>query len=346
MESKARICLMAGAYGDAFGYAVEFDEWRRIKARFGPEGMREFPPGQDFLATDDTQMALFACEALLEQKDWGQERDLMDRVAGKYLAWLAAQSGRARAGALPSDLARDARMQARRAPGNTCLSALADLSEGPRAGNMGTPQDPPNDSKGCGAAMRAAPFGLAASSPEQAFRWGCQQGAITHGHIDGFVSAGAFARICHDLLQGEDLAEAARRAADRSREEGAVSTADLLEKALSLKGKRLRPEEIPEQLGLGWVGDEALAIALWAALAAESLKDCAALAANHDGDSDSTAMMACQLRALSAGVSPEEMPLLGRSDMAPLCQSLGEKLDGRLGGIPAAKRPPAGKIAR
>lgn len=68
---KAELCLLAGAYGDAFGYAVEFDEWRVIKKRFGPDGMREFPAGADFVATDDTQMALFAAEALLEAKDLG-----------------------------------------------------------------------------------------------------------------------------------------------------------------------------------------------------------------------------------------------------------------------------------
>lgn len=44
-------------------------------------------------------------------------------------------------------------MFSRRAPGNTCLSALA-------AGGKGTIEKPVNNSKGCGGIMRVAPIGL------------------------------------------------------------------------------------------------------------------------------------------------------------------------------------------
>jgi ADP-ribosylglycohydrolase len=48
-------------------------------------------------------------------------------------------------------------------------------------------------------------------------------------------------------------------------------------------------------LGEGWVGEEALAIGLYAALVAPSFEDALAIAANHDGDSDSTASIAGQI---------------------------------------------------
>ena len=43
-----------------------------------------------------------------------------------------------------------------------------------------------------------------------------------------------------------------------------------------------------EQLGQGWVAEEALAISLYCALAASSFESALVLAVNHDGDSDST----------------------------------------------------------
>ena len=59
-------CLLGGALGDAFGYAVEFDSLEAIRRRFGPEGIREpvFHAGR-LVVSDDTQMTLFTLEGLL-----------------------------------------------------------------------------------------------------------------------------------------------------------------------------------------------------------------------------------------------------------------------------------------
>jgi ADP-ribosylglycohydrolase len=56
-------------------------------------------------------------------------------------------------------------------------------------------------------------------------------------------------------------------------------------------------------LGAGWVGEEALAIGLYAALVGGSFPETLAIAANHDGDSDSTASIAGQLFGASKGVA-------------------------------------------
>ena len=67
-----------------------------------------------------------------------------------------------------------------------------------------------------------------------------------------------------------------------------------------------RPEEAVTRLGLGWTGEEAVAIAAYAALTGGSFEDVVARAANHDGDSDSTAAIAGQLwgAAHGAGALP------------------------------------------
>jgi hypothetical protein len=68
-----------------------------------------------------------------------------------------------------------------------------------------------------------------------------------------------------------------------------------------------RPTEAIERLGLGWTGEEAVAIAAYAALTGGgSFEEVVARAANHDGDSDSTAAIAGQLwgAAQGAGALP------------------------------------------
>jgi len=46
-----------------------------------------------------------------------------------------------------------------------------------------------------------------------------------------------------------------------------------------------------KRLGEGWVGEEALAIGIYAALAGGTFPEVFAIGANHEGDSDSTASM-------------------------------------------------------
>lgn len=90
-------------------------------------------------------------------------------------------------------------MRQRRAPGNTCLAAVS-------SGANGTTQQPINDSKGCGAVMRTAPLGLQDSrDPWVQMQLGCQTGALTHGHVDGWLPAGMMAALVRYLMAGETL---------------------------------------------------------------------------------------------------------------------------------------------
>jgi ADP-ribosylglycohydrolase len=166
-----------------------------------------------------------------------------------------------------------------------------------------------NDSKGCGGVMRAAPAGLLTAIDP--FVAGCELAQVTHGHPSGYLSAGAMALIVSRLLAGRDLEAAVWHAASRvMAAEGGSEVADALKTAVRLSD-RMAPERIAE-LGQGWTGEEELAIAVYSAAAVlrrpvpETLLDPIVLAANHDGDSDSTAAIAGQL--LGAVLGLESVP--------------------------------------
>ena len=291
-------CLLGGAVGDAFGYEIEFESLDAIVARFGARGLRQPVPRQGRLqVSDDTQMTLFTLEGLLRAPHpVGQGDATVAQVRLAYLDWLHTQRGRRSdaAGHPPPAagwLATRPALQARRAPGSTCLQAAA-------AGATGRIESPINDSKGCGAAMRAAPVGFLAVPDAMRLRLGSAVGALTHGHPDGWLPSGLMAVLTGRLLDGDSLPDALAVVLSGSLVgllPGARTLA-LLERARDLAVRQPRdPRGAIRQLGLGWTGDEALAIAVYAALTGEDFADAIARAANHDGDSDSTASLAGQL---------------------------------------------------
>ena len=158
---KYRGCLIGGAAGDALGYAVEFSREEQIAARYGAGGIRDYQLDDRGLApfSDDTQMTLYTANGLLHAVTRGCLRGILgplrDYVSGFYVEWSRTQTDpyplanhSAWISALPE-------LFVPRAPGATCLSACA-------VGAHGTPEEPINDSKGCGGIMRVAPAGLLA----------------------------------------------------------------------------------------------------------------------------------------------------------------------------------------
>jgi ADP-ribosylglycohydrolase/protein-tyrosine phosphatase len=296
-------CVLGGAIGDAFGYEVEFNSLSAIRARFGSDGIRQPVFHHDLLVvSDDTQMSLFTAEGLLRALR-GQDGAGVDAVVGEiraaYLDWLLSQ-GSSWCGWQPRGrLARAPTLGHRRAPGNTCLSALL-------AGGRGTIESKINDSKGCGGVMRTAPIGLVTAwDARHAFDVGARASAITHGHPSGYLSGGAMAAMVRLLIGGASLEEAAERAVELAAAwSGSGEIIMAIRNALDLActGSKSHDRTI-RPLGEGWVGGEALAIGLYAALVGSSFVELLAIAANHDGDSDSTASIAGQLYGAWKGVS-------------------------------------------
>lgn len=214
-----------------------------------------------------------------------------------YVRWLNTQGWTSEAypvERLDGWLVRVPALHARRAPGRTCIAALQDT-------RMGTMDEPLNGSKGCGGLMRVAPVGLFASDP---FHLGCEIAALTHGYPTGYLAAGAFAVIIYRLVQGDRLEVAVHTTMDTLRQHrGHEEISDVLQRALHAAAEGAPTADRVEDLRQGWVAEEALAIAVYAALAAGG--DLAAgvrLAVNHSGDSDSTGAIAGNLLSALLGV--------------------------------------------
>ena len=133
--------------------------------------------------------------------------------------------------------------------------------------------------------MRLAPVGLF-FEPEEAYRYGCEFSAITHGHPTGITAGGAFAMLISCLRYGKSLAAALNLV-----EKHLTSIADAAETLAAIRKAR-RAKSITE-LGEGWVAEEALAIGIYCALRHTWDFQAGVLEAiNIIGDSDSTGSIA------------------------------------------------------
>src|ERR1022692_272105 len=316
VTARAQQCMLLSAAGDALGYPVEFSV--RLDARH-PAGFRACPdPG---LISDDTQMALFSAEAVLEVRRTG--RPISDEAEHAYRRWLVTQDERPGRHAGDAGLLGEAWLYHRRAPGTTAPAAL-----------NGNGRVRP-DTRGCGAVMRAHPFGLQMDkTPRQCFDDAVAAGKTTHGHQDAWMPAGVLAFVVRALLDGASVRVAVRGALKLIPRES--RTAMLLMQALHLSNQAPRQfsnclDRLP-RLGAGWSGDEALAMGVYAVLAQESSADILALAVTHDGDSDSTGAIAGAI----AGAAGYEIPeaWLDRLEGAALIRQMGISLVDLPAGIP------------
>lgn len=318
---------MGGALGDALGAPLEFLDLAEIRRRYGSHGLEQFVPayGRVGAITDDTQMTLFTAEGLIAAWERGRERGIWhppSMVHEAYLRWLMTQGERRHVmfDALPGGGLLDmVELHERRGPGRTCLTAL--MSD-----RMGTISDPINDSKGCGGIMRIAPVGLAL--PSRAFDWGCEIAAITHGHPSGYIAAGFFAEAISRILRGAELREAIDGALPLlAAWEGHQETLSAIEGALRAADRGDEPSaEQVERLGEGWVAEEALAISLYCALVARDFRHGIALAANHSGDSDSTAALTGNLLGVRWGVEALPKDLLAQLELRETIEGLAVRL--------------------
>jgi ADP-ribosylglycohydrolase len=299
-------CLLGGAVGDALGAPVEFLSLEEIRATFGSAGITDYELayGRRGAITDDTQMTLFTAEGVLRAAVRWHDRGICHPASvihHAYIRWLHTQGEQSRSRfsreQIDGWLIDVESLHARRAPGNTCLSAL-------RGATMGTVERPLNASKGCGGVMRVAPIGLAARDERAAFALGCEAAAITHGHPSGYYPAGCFAAVIRSLTDGQalpDAIESALRILDKN--VGHEECSEAIRRAVARRQDADVTPETIERLGGGWVGEEALAIALYCALSAQGdFARGVLLAVNHSGDSDSTGAMTGNLLGLMLGL--------------------------------------------
>lgn len=204
-----------------------------------------------------------------------------------------------------------------RGPGGTNLRAL-------RGGIRGRLEAPINDSRGCGGVMRSAPLGLFAATRDEAFMRGLDSAVVTHSDAGGYLPAAILAAAIFDIVRGADVEVALRSGADLAASyDDSARSLDALAAGIELGRQGLpTPEQIHTLRG-GWEGQDALAIAAACTLTDAPLMDVLVAAANHDGDSDSTASIAGQIvgarhgMAALAGIDLSELE--GRDDIETLC---------------------------
>ena len=318
---KIRGSLFGGAVGDALGYPVEFMSAKRIEKAYGVNGITKYelePDTGTALISDDTQMTLFTVTGCLVTDTRNSLRGICGPVEayikGHYDDWLCTQymtfkKRKAELDAMSESergvhswLVDEPRLYSRRAPGNTCLSALS--AEYGKPSRYMPYENPINNSKGCGAVMRVAPIGLsfraASRNMENVAVAGANVAALTHGHPLAYMSAAMLVHIINRLvfphreLGAKNLKELVQEALDTAKKlfagtEYLDELVSIIELAVQLAESKEEDRVCIRKIGEGWVSEEALAIAIFCALRHQDDFSAGVIAAvNHDGDSDST----------------------------------------------------------
>lgn len=304
-------CILGGAIGDALGAPIEFLSYEAIVDEFGKNGVHAYVEHSNGKGefTDDTQMLLFTAEGLL--RAW--HRSVIKGIGGaqttitynSYLRWLKTQGYEAPSSKIDYGfeegwLIKRQELYKQRYPGNSCLTSL-------KSGKMGTPENPINDSKGCGTVMRIAPAGLVFNHDRDvAFEEGVKLSAITHGHPSGYLSGGLLSSIIADLSNGLDLEtsienglELLKKWKDHEEVYQKVKLASDIHRRYI--NKDITNLEI-KLIGEGWVAEEALAISLLCALHyPNDFRKAITVSINHSGDSDSTGAITGNIVGLIVG---------------------------------------------
>lgn len=320
-------CIVGGAVGDALGYPVEFLDYTAILSKFGSKGITRYKLDSDGIAefSDDTQMTLFtatgllAAESELNLRGIGNDESWTQHVAMHYIDWYWTQNSKPGKRHC-SWLFEVPELHDRRAPGMTCMGSLRNIVQG---------IDQENNSKGCGGVMRVAPVALCndlreSMSTDFMYSLGGAVADITHNNPLGFYPAAMLVMLLDKITKCgqevnrkvlEKLVMACVREIGKVKlhDEGASDTYDKYPTAVGTLGRLMmlavdfaggdRPdEECIRELGGGWTGEEALAIAVYCALRhADSFEDAVVAAVNHGGDSDSTGAICGNIMGLIYG---------------------------------------------
>ena len=338
---KIRGSLVGGAVGDALGYPVEFIcSYEGIQKRYGENGITRLDTTQWWLPdeeksgkawiSDDTQMTLFTACGLLNAKAQGKAPKYA--ICEAYLEWYYTQVGRKSSRHKDCWIGNLPELNNRRAPGNTCMTALQDILRG---------KDPYNNSKGCGGIMRTAPVALYGAvcidTPEGEPLEGrisnikdvdtlaADAAEITHQHPLGWLSSALEAHVIYRIMQKDCptvddfkayLSEGYDMLLSLYPNEGAGITQlrALTDKALGLVGSPASDVDNIEAIGEGWVAEETLAIAVYCAVKYfDNFEKAIIASVNHKGDSDSTGAVTGNI--LGAVVGYDAIPELFKTDL-------------------------------
>ena len=263
---QAKAILYGLALGDALGKPTEFDAVSRIQTLYGDDGIQDLP--DPALYTDDTQMTLALTEGLL---DVGLDADMdsqMNAIGKRFVEWSHSPENN-------------------RAPGLTCMKGVRRFE-----GGMAWHESGVVDSKGCGSAMRVATISyLYQHDLEQLREVAHNSGIITHAHptaIAASIGGAYLVKLALDNVPIDQWIDKVMAFTDNLSDE--FHQAILRTQAVLSWGDEV---SAMNHIGQGWVGEEAVALALYCVLKyPDNYLACIRRGANSDGDSDSIASIA------------------------------------------------------
>lgn len=330
LQDRIRGSLIGGAIGDALGYPVEFIySFGKIQAKYGLRGITRLDTHEFWLdgdkqsrkavVSDDTQMTLFTANGLLNAKRLDIE--MKHGICRAYIEWYLTQVGMESSSFNDCWISNVPELNARRAPGNTCMSALQAIYNG---------GEPYNNSKGCGGVMRIAPIPLYAAVDSRmdiftADTLASDAAEITHQNPLGYIPAALMAHIIYRLALDEQPTQSSMKQYITEGMEDLEKLypenpndvhymQNLVKKAIGCSENNETDLKNIITLGEGWVGDEALAIALYCCLRHfDSFEDALIASVNHGGDSDSTGAVTGNI--LGAAVGYDAIPQFFKDDL-------------------------------
>ncbi|MFX1452612.1 MAG: ADP-ribosylglycohydrolase family protein [Promethearchaeota archaeon] len=226
------------ALGDALGKPVEFKQLIQIKEFYGPNGITNLP--KNAIWTDDTEMTFAIARALIKTHNLTVD-EITTQIADEFIKWLDNPGY---------------------APGNTCRMGVFKYKNDPnkkwwKSGVM--------NSKGCGSAMRVAPIGLYFSDLEKLYKVAYNSSIITHAHptaIAAAVGAAFLVRLAVNKIDINLWPIKVKEFVENIPEPGRTEFRNAIDIAIKVLDIG-NTEEAIKKIGKGWVGEEAVAIALY-----------------------------------------------------------------------------------
>lgn len=294
--------IMGSAIGDAFGYPLMKMDFDEICGTFEKKGAMELAISRKTktaLFTEATQMSLFTADGIL----WAQNEHMADENAAvanyvfySYQMWLYMQTKTIAGPEYEwlfdkkqnpniSSLLKSKGLGRSRRLNDSNIDALLDAKDN----NYGTLNKKVNDNTDAGAVKRVVSVGLFyGKSPDMAFRMGCDIGAITHSHPDGYLPCGVYAAIVAELMTDKSVDDAVNNAmALLAAYPNNENTYNMLQSAIDLAANEdVDPQDGVNELGDGFSAVSCLAIAVYSAIVHQTnYRFAIELSANHDGDS-------------------------------------------------------------
>lgn len=282
-EARIHGCLLGGALGDAMGSHFE-----------GSAVVSDFALPSNLRVTDDTQLTLATCEAIVESRSVTPES-----IAKQFVKWF-----------------RERRITG---IGSSTLKALTELDAGGHWALVGATGE---RAAGNGAAMRIAPLAFFLDPDidihRQTFRDVCR---ITHRNDEAYIGALAVFRTVHFCIHGGQLNAGVFTSLIES-----LPDSNVRDHLVACRDQSLTVADYGKQFATtGYVADS-VPLAILAAIRATDFMTSMEALVRLGGDTDSIASMFGQIFGAAHGVESLPLTLLDEIDSSELVRKFAQSL--------------------